>query len=97
MKKCDFTESLMKKLRNNPQRCADYLNDVKEDGDEKAFWLAIKIIIDAHGGMTEIAKRANLNRPSMYKALSGEGSPRIDTIDKIMNSIGLDINYSVRK
>lgn len=97
MPKCEFTESLMKELRNNPQACADYLNDVKEDGDEKAYLLALKIVIDAHGGMTEIAKRSNLSRGSLYKSLSGARNPRIDTIDKILNSIGLDTSYNVRK
>lgn len=97
MEKCDFKEWLMEELRDNPQACVDYINDVKEEGDIRAYLLAIKDVIDANGGMSEIARKTKLSRGSMYKALSGARYPRIDTIDKIMNSIGIDTSYSVRK
>ncbi len=39
-------------------------------------------------GMTEIAKQAGVNRQSLYKSLSENGSPKFETINKVVEALG---------
>ncbi|MFZ2630781.1 MAG: addiction module antidote protein [Desulfosalsimonadaceae bacterium] len=34
-------------------------------------------------GMTEVAHSAGVTRASLYKSLSGQGSPKFDTVKKV--------------
>lgn len=40
-------------------------------------------------GMTELAKRTGLTRMGLYKALSKEGNPSLDTVLKVLHALGL--------
>ena len=43
-------------------------------------------------GMSQVAKDAGLSRESLYKALSGERSPGLYTILKVMMALGLKLH-----
>lgn len=43
-------------------------------------------------GMAQIAKENNLNRESLYKALSSEGNPSFITIMKVLRSLGISLH-----
>ncbi len=66
---------------------AEYLNEVLEQGDENDLITAIGHIAKAIG-MTEIAEKSGLSRPSLYKALSDGSKPQFSTIMKVLRAIG---------
>jgi len=39
--------------------------------------------------MGELAKATGLTREGLYKALSKDGNPRLDTVLKVMHALGL--------
>ena len=39
--------------------------------------------------MAQIAKDSGLSRESLYKALSGDRNPNLDTVLKVLSSMGL--------
>ena len=43
-------------------------------------------------GMTQIARDAGLSRESLYKSLSGERNPGLDTILKVIAALGLKLH-----
>jgi probable addiction module antidote protein len=45
--------------------------------------------------MTQVARDAGLSRESLYKALSGDRSPGLDTILKVMAALGLKLHAEV--
>jgi probable addiction module antidote protein len=47
-------------------------------------------------GMTQIARETGLSRESLYKALSGDRSPSLDTILKVVAALGLKFSASVK-
>jgi probable addiction module antidote protein len=47
-------------------------------------------------GMTQVARNSGLSRESLHKALSGERSPRFDTIPKYDSALNLNLCASVR-
>jgi probable addiction module antidote protein len=42
--------------------------------------------------MTQVARDAGLSRESLYKALSGERSPGMDTVLKVVEALGLELH-----
>ena len=80
----------------DPERAQAYLEVALEaygtDQNTSALLLALKDIADSQGGLGKLAQRTNLNRTHIYKALSSEGNPRLDTLEKILNSLGFRLS-----
>ncbi|HUB85847.1 MAG TPA: addiction module antidote protein [Rhizomicrobium sp.] len=72
---------------------ANYLEAVFEDGDPALISHALGVIARAKG-MAKIAKKAGLGRESLYKALSKDGNPKIDTVVKVVHALGLKIRLA---
>ena len=81
---------------SDPERARAYLEvaleDYARDQDRSALLLALKDVATAKGGLGRLARQANLNRAHVYKALSGKGNPRLDTMEKILNSLGFRLS-----
>ena len=45
-------------------------------------------------GMTKISKASGLTRASLYKALSGDRNPSLDTVLKIIHALGLRLRVA---
>lgn len=70
------------------QAIADYLAVVLEENDMNAFLEALGTVAKARS-MSQIAQQTGLNRESLYKALNTDGSPKFDTIAKVVQALGL--------
>jgi probable addiction module antidote protein len=67
------------------------LEEYENDGDIKALMSAIQRVAEAQGGMTELARKTNLNRQNLYRIFSNEVSPRVNTLLKILRALGYTI------
>ncbi len=72
-------------------RAAAYLEAAPEEGDASLVAAALGDIARAKG-MSSIAKETGLGRASLYKALSPEGNPELDTILRVVRSFGLRLH-----
>lgn len=72
---------------DSKEMIAEYLNTVIEEGDDKDIIIALGNIAKAIG-MSKIAERAGMSRPSLYKALSEGSKPQFSTIMKVLKAIG---------
>jgi probable addiction module antidote protein len=90
-----FTETLRKMLKD-PELAALYLEECLEEGDMELFTLALKDVADARGGMGYLSEVTHLNRETLYRTLSKNGNPRLDTLHKILGALGLRIGVSVQ-
>lgn len=85
------------KLLADPEVAALYLEECLADGDIELFKLALKHIADARsGGMTSLSKTTSLTRESLYRSLSKQGNPRLDTLSKVLDAFGLRISVHVK-
>ena len=83
-------------LLQDPEYAAMYLEECLADGDIELFKLALKNVADARlGGMTALAKKTKLGRESLYKTLSKEGNPKLDTLKKVIDATGLRLSITV--
>jgi probable addiction module antidote protein len=91
-----YEESLVESLKD-PKEAVAYLNAhlEQEEGDtEELFLLALRHVAKAIG-FSEVAKSANLGRESLYKALSEDGNPKIETILALLKAMGLKLSVEV--
>lgn len=72
---------------------AEYLNTVLEEGDDTEIVIAIGHIAKAIG-MTKIAEKTGMSRPSLYKALSEGSKPQFSTIIKVLKAVGGQIRIN---
>lgn len=85
LKRFDMADHL-----DSEEAIADYLSIVLEEDDPESFIQALGTVARARS-MKEIAEKTSLNRESLYKALSGDTSPRYETIVKVINAMGLKL------
>ena len=72
---------------------ASYLSSIIEEGDPRLLLAAISDVAKARG-MAKIASDSGLGRESLYKALKPESKPRFETILKVLNSLGVKIQFN---
>ena len=72
-----------------PNAAAGYLNAALGDSREM-FLLALRKVAQAHQ-MAKVAKAANLQRETLYHALSEEGNPTLSTLESILSTVGLQL------
>jgi probable addiction module antidote protein len=81
----------------DPLRAAAYLDSVLATGDRAAFLIALRHVVYARlGGMAQLAANAALDRKSLYRMLSERGSPRLKTLEKVLNAAGLRLAVTVQ-
>ncbi len=76
-------------LKTKKERAA-YLACALEEGDSALIAAALGDIARAEG-MAKIARRTGLGRESLYKALSTNGNPELETLLKVFHAIGLKL------
>ena len=73
------------------QRQVAYIVAALETGDADFVRDALDLVAGARG-MGEIAKKAGLNRESLYKALGETGNPEFATVMRIVRAMGLTLS-----
>ncbi|MGQ0710272.1 MAG: addiction module antidote protein [Rhodoferax sp.] len=76
-----------------PEEMAAYLDACMEEADGDATFIAKALGDIARAkGMSQVARDVGLSRESLYKALSGERAPSLDTVLKVMGALGLKLH-----
>ena len=76
------------KYLDNGEAIAEYLTDALETGDSAFVSDALGVVARARG-MSDIARTAGMSRESLYRALSADGSPKFETVLRVMHALGL--------
>ena len=90
-----YKEGLFKRLED-PEHVAAYLTAAYEDGNEEVFLLALRDVVQAAMGMSELARQTQLNRQGLYTLLSAQGNPQLANIRAILDSLGLKLTIEVK-
>ena len=78
---------------DNEEVIAEFLTAALEDGDPEVFLAAIGQVAKARG-MSAIAESTGLGRESLYKAFAPGAKPRYETVQKVLQSLGVRINVT---
>ncbi|MEI8295697.1 MAG: addiction module antidote protein [Alphaproteobacteria bacterium] len=87
----NFQDMLLEELKD-PETAQAYLSvaleEYEQDKDVSAFLMALRDVAEAQGGLTKLAQKTHLNRPSLYKALSAKGDPKLKTVENVLHGLG---------
>ena len=79
-------------MRESPEEMAAYLEASMEEADGDAAFIAKALGDIARAkGMSQVARDAGLSRESLYKALSGDRNPSLDTVLRVVGALGLKL------
>ena len=94
MKTASYKENLLKRLAD-PDYAAGYLTECLEQGEEE-FLLGLRDVVEAYGGVAQLAKAAKLNRESLYRLLSKQGNPRFSSLSSILGALGMELHFTAK-
>ena len=89
-----YHEFLLEQLAH-PIFAAEYLNEARQDS-QKMFLKALRNVAESRR-MAVLAAQTGLNRESLYKSLSEDGNPRLDTYDSVLSALGLEYKFKPKR
>jgi probable addiction module antidote protein len=92
MKTTSYKTALLKRLLDL-EYATGYLTACFEQG-EAEFLLGLRDVVEAHGGIGQLAKAAKLNRESLYEVLSKDGNPTLSTLASILSALGIHLQFT---
>jgi probable addiction module antidote protein len=90
----DYQKDLLARLKD-PEYAAEYLNAAIVE-DREVFLLALRNVAEAQG-MAALAKKAHVNRESLYRTLSPKGNPQLSTLEAVLAVFGLQLAVQKKK
>ena len=72
---------------------AEHLQDSWDSGEPSIFMIALRDAAQIKG-MAYIAKATGLSRSTLYRTLNGVRQPRLDTLQKIMQALGVKVHFA---
>ena len=95
-----WRDFLMEQLAD-PEAAIDYiqvsLEEYQADGDISFFLKEIQTVIEAQGGVAEVAKRTATAPDTLSKILSSEEAPYLDTFATILKALGCRLSIEPLK
>ena len=73
---------------DSDEAMVEYLNVALEEQDPAFFAKALGDVARARG-MTAIAEASGVGRQSLYRALSSDGNPRLETLFRVLETLDL--------
>ena len=93
----DFNEFIIEQLKNEDfqkeymnESLAEYIND----GDFNAFFRSLELVIKSRGSISGFCEKAGIDRAMLYQVFKGERVPRVDTLAKILKTLGYNLKVA---
>lgn len=74
-----------------PEDVSGYLEAALEENDPEFLVTVIRDVLKSEG-YTKMAKKTGLTREGLYNSFSGKTDPKIGTVYKVLNSVGLTLS-----
>jgi probable addiction module antidote protein len=92
----NYKEHLIERLKD-PKEASAYLNAALEEALEcnepGVFQLAVRDVVEAHGGIAKISSKMEVSRESFYRSLSSSGKARFSTLINAIKACGLNLEF----
>jgi probable addiction module antidote protein len=76
---------------HSDEEIAEYINEAYHDENPRMFLIALGNVVRSKG-VSKVAQETGLGRESLYKVFSGSASPTWDTLKKLLDNLGIEIN-----
>lgn len=96
-----WEEILMERFTSDWEEAIGYLDvaleEYQEDGDTPFFLLGLQNVIEARGGVSEVAKKIGIAPQVLSDLLSSEEAPRLDMLSTILQGLGCRLSIQPLK
>lgn len=75
------------------ETAAEYLTAAFREGED-VFLLAIRDVVEARGGISQLSAETSLNREGLYDMLSAKGNPRLSSLSAVLDSLGFTMTFA---
>jgi probable addiction module antidote protein len=82
-------DAMAEVYQNDPAYAIEMLNAILADGDQGELLIALRQMAKAFGGVQSVAEKAHLNPTQLYRTLSAEGNPELNTLLAVVRALGL--------
>ena len=69
---------------------AEYIND----GNFNAFFRLLEMVIKSRDSISSFCKKAGIDRAMLYQVFKGERIPKVDTLAKILKTLGYNLKIA---
>ncbi|MDE0425766.1 hypothetical protein F4Y59_01380 [Candidatus Poribacteria bacterium] len=87
-----WEEILMERFTSDWEEAIGYLDvaleEYQEDGDTPFFLLGLQNVVEARGGVAEVAKQAGIKAQCLSDMLASDEAPRLDMLITILAALG---------
>lgn len=93
-----YDDWVIESLKGDKEAQAAYVQAVIEENPSfpKAVLVALRHVAEARG-FKSFALEAGLNRETLYKTLSEDGNPTLESLTKMLDVLGLDLSVKPKK
>jgi probable addiction module antidote protein len=96
-----FSEFSISEELKDPEVAKGYLEEALgeylQDGDSEMFLQYLKPLVKAQGPISTFAEKAGINRTYFYKLFNYKVSPEFGTIIKIIDNLGFNLSFSLKR
>lgn len=79
----------------DPKIAERYLNACLEEGPD-VFLKALKKVAQARQ-MSKVAQEAGVQRETLYRSLSENGNPTLETLSSVLHALGMELRVTARQ
>jgi len=90
-------EDVLDEDLQDPTEAAGYLNACLKDGDPEVFFLALRDVARARGGVAKLAEVTALNREHLYRMLSENGNPEFRSLETLLDALGFRLTVTLKE
>ena len=82
-------ESMVELYRKRPELVAEVINSLLEDGEKQETLIILRRLTQAFGGVQAVAESAGLNPTQLYRTLSADGNPSLNSLVAVLMAMKL--------
>ena len=82
-------DAMAELFKKDPAYALELLNSILDDGEQGELLIVLRQMAKAFGGVQAVAEKANLNPTQLYRTLSEEGNPALNSLTAILKAMGL--------
>ena len=87
----DFIIEQLKDIEFQKEYMNESLAEYINDGDFNAFFRSLELVIKSRDSISGFCEKAGIDRAMLYQIFNGERVPRVDTLAKILKTLGFNL------
>lgn len=90
----DFIVEQLKDDEFQKEYMNETLSEYINDGDFNAFFRSLELVIKSRDSISGFCEKAGIDRAMLYQIFSGKRVPRVDTLAKILKTLGYNLKVA---